>query len=49
MLNFLNHDHTDTTRVGRHFGASPILKEQLIVNVQNMATGHWEGHLPLIT
>ena len=49
MLNFLNHEHTDTTRVDGHFGASPMLKEWPIVNIHNMATGHWEGPLPLIT
>lgn len=49
MLNFLNRDHTDTTHVDRHFGTSPMLKEQPMVNVWNMATGHWEGLLPLIT
>lgn len=43
VLNFLNHDHTDTTRVDRHFGASPVLKEWPMVNVWNKATGHWKG------
>ena len=49
VLNFLNRDHTNTTRVDRHFGGSPVLKERPMVNIRNMATGHWEGPLPLIT
>jgi len=38
VLNFLNRDHTDITWVDRHFGTSPVLKEQPMVNVRNMAT-----------
>jgi len=30
VLNFLNRDHTDITWVDRHFGTSPVLKEQPI-------------------